>query len=246
MLAGVLQTIYHAYSENRKLIAVLIDPDKLPLNRLSDFTKTVSNQGGDFIFVGGSLLQHSFQDAISVIKTASSIPIVIFPGNAMQISSDAHAFLLLSLLSGRNPEFLIGQHVAAAFNLWNSGLEIIPTSYLLIDGGVRTSVEYMSNTMPIPYTKPDIALATAMAGQMMGHKLVYLEAGSGAKVPVPANLIQLLASKLNIPMIVGGGIRTPEQLYTSFAAGATLAVIGTHLEQNPESISSFIACKNNF
>jgi len=246
MLESVFSSILNAQIAGTKLLAVLIDPDKHPLNRLAEITLHVCNLGGDFIFVGGSLLQSSFAEAVHIIKENSTIPVVIFPGNAMQISADADAFLLLSLISGRNPDFLIGQHVAAAYSLWNSGLEIIPTSYILIDGGTRTSVEYMSQTMPIPSMKPDIALATAMAGAMLGHKLIYLEAGSGASMPVPPATIRHIANHIQIPIIAGGGIRTTTQLSDAYTSGATLAVVGTHLEEHPNALAELVNVKKKF
>lgn len=163
-------------------------------------------------------------------------PRILFPGNVLQVSREAEAILLLSLISGRNPDLLIGQHVIAAPYLKESGLEILPTGYLLIDGGSPTSVSYMSNTIPIPANKPDIARCTAMAGEMLGLRLMYLDAGSGARNPVPEAMIRAVRSEIGVPLIVGGGIRIPEQAMAAVSAGADLIVIGNAVEQSPQLI----------
>jgi len=169
-----------------------------------------------------------------MLKSKTSLPVVLFPGSAMQFAPNADGILFLSLISGRNPDFLIGQHVAVAPTVKQSGVEVIPTGYILIDGGSPTSVQYMSQTMPIPNTKPEIAVATAIAGELLGLKAIYLEAGSGAMVPVPAVLIQAVRKAITIPIIVGGGIRTREQYQSALDAGANLVVVGNGLEANPQ------------
>ena len=170
-------------------------------------------------------------EIISSLKKECEIPIVLFPGNHSQISNKADGILFLSLISGRNPEYLIGQHVNAAPVLAKSKLEVIPTGYMLIENGKATSVEYISQTKPIPRNKTDIALATAMAGEMLGLKMIYLEAGSGAKHPVPVKMIKSLAATLKIPIIVGGGIRSKKQMQKAFKAGADIVVVGTAIEK---------------
>jgi len=217
--------------QGKKSLAVLIDPDKTQeLDLQIDLTHKL---GADYIFVGGSLtINNNLSLVISSIKKKSKLPVILFPGNNAQISSKADGILLLSLISGRNPEYLIGQHVTAAPMLDKANIEILPTGYMLIENGKSTSVEYISQTKPIPRDKADIALATAMAGEMLGLKNIYLEAGSGAKHPVPDKMIKTLSQKLKIPLIVGGGIRNKKQLKKAFKAGADIVVVGTAIEKN--------------
>ncbi|NUO00622.1 MAG: geranylgeranylglyceryl/heptaprenylglyceryl phosphate synthase [Saprospiraceae bacterium] len=230
----IYQTIVEAKKKGDKLFAVLIDPDKTTgddLSKLIDLAVTAST---DMFLVGGSLLvQNRLNDCIQCIKESCSIPVSLFPGSSLQLSDKADSIFLLSLISGRNPDLLIGQHVIAAPFLKQSGLEIIPTAYILIDGGVPTSVSYMSNTTPIPANKEDIALCTAMAGEMLGLKLIYLDAGSGARIPVSERMISSVSSAVNTPLIVGGGIRTPEKAYADARAGADVLVVGNALESSP-------------
>ena len=178
---------------------------------------------------------------MAVLKQKSKIPIILFPGNVLQITPRADAILLLSLISGRNPEYLIGNHVIAAPILKKTDLEIIPTAYILIENGRTTSVEYMSNTKPIPADKVDLTVATAMAGEMLGHKLVYLEAGSGALETVNTEMIREVRKQINIPLIVGGGIHTPEQISNIYRAGADMVVVGTAIEKDPATLLELLA-----
>ncbi|MBV5342212.1 phosphoglycerol geranylgeranyltransferase [bacterium] len=194
----------------------------------------------DFIFMGGSQLKISFSALIETFKTELQIPVVLFPGDVTQFSPNADALLFISLISGRNAEYLISQHVNAAIPIHNSGLEVIPTGYMLVDGGTKSAVEYISNTQPIPRDKNDIALATALAGEMLGMKTIYLEAGSGAQLPVSVEMIQHVKAQLSIPLIVGGGIKNSAQLQATYQAGADLGVIGNILETEPEKIESFV------
>ena len=182
----------------------------------------------------------SISHAIDVIKSVYTGPVILFPGNANQVSANADAILFLSLISGRNAEFLIGNQVLSAPVIKNSGLEAIATGYMLIDCGKTTSVEYMSNTQPIPYDKPDIAVATAIAGEMLGLKALYLEGGSGAQSFVNPEIISAVKKSCSIPLIVGGGIRSCESLRNVFDSGADIAVVGTIIEKNPELLSEMM------
>ena len=227
------------FNTQRRNLAVLIDPEKQTIKELSAIVDLSQKSGADFFLVGGSLISVSIEKYISKIKENSSIPVILFPGSLLQLSDKADAILLLSLISGRNPDLLIGNHINAAPFLKKSGLEIIPTGYMLIDGGKKTSVEYMSNTSPIPADKPEIAVATAIAGEMTGKKLIYLEAGSGALNPVPAKMICSIKDNINIPLIVGGGIRTSQTLRNICKAGANTIVIGNAFENDYSLIQEF-------
>ena len=229
---NIYQHITHG---KKKKFAVLIDPDKMSGMALENMASICQHAKADYIFVGGSLLTRDlFDGCIHVLKNSCDLPVVLFPGNVLQISGNADAILFLSLLSGRNAEMLIGRHVSAAPIIKETGIEVIPTGYLLIDGGITTTASYMSNTMPIPSHKPEIAAATALAGEMLGMKLTYLDAGSGALHPVPAKMIELVKKESMLPLIAGGGIRTAEQATEAFMAGADLVVMGNKLEKNPE------------
>lgn len=213
-----------------KQLAVLIDPDKCSSKQIINVVRESLKARVDYFFIGGSILYNSLDECISLIKAESDIPVILFPGNAMQISDKADAILFISLISGRNPEYLIGQHVIAAPFLKKSGLEIIPTAYILIENGKKTSVEYMSNTNPIPSDKPEIVVATAMAGEMLGLKYIYLEAGSGGANPVSQHIINEVSGNTDIPIIVGGGIKTPEDALSLYQAGTGLIVVGNAIE----------------
>jgi len=220
-----------------KKIALLIDPDKTSEAQLTETISTSEKAKVDVLLVGSSiLLRNSVTWVVKFIKERSSIPVYLFPGSVMQICDDADGILLLSLLSGRNPELLIGQHVLAAPSLKAAQFDIVPTGYILIDGGIRSSVEYMSNTQPIPANKIDIAACTAMAAEQLGMRSVYLEAGSGAKNPVSVSLIAAVRKEISIPIWVGGGIRTPESAITACNAGADIVVVGTAFEENHKLI----------
>ena len=233
--------IYDNFNDKkRKKLAVLIDPDKPSDAQILSMVEKANAADVDFFFVGGSLLvTDSLDHCIKLIKEHSKIPVLIFPGNSLQISKYCDGFLLLSLISGRNPEMLIGRHVIAAPYLKLYGNEIIPTGYMLIDSGKATSVTYMSDTTPIPHDKDDIAMCTAIAGEMLGLKLIYLEAGSGAAMPVSTSMISKVRQMINIPLIVGGGIKTPEMAAEAVKAGADVIVIGTAFEKEPEMLMKF-------
>ena len=231
----ILEKIQHGHKTGRKSLAVLIDPDKSDQPDVLKNIIDIANENYvDYFFVGGSLITNTaLPKVIKAIKENSSIPVLLFPGSNMHIDSHADGLLLLSLISGRNPDLLIGQHVEAAHVLKNSGLQILPTGYLLIDGGTTTSVVYMSNTVPIPAEKHSIASSTAMAGEMLGQQLIYMDAGSGAKNPISEEMITSVRKSIDIPLIIGGGIRTTEKVMSAFNAGADVIVIGNAIEKNP-------------
>jgi putative glycerol-1-phosphate prenyltransferase len=233
--------IYDKFQDKtRKRLAVLIDPDKPSDAQMLSIIEKANAADVDFFFVGGSLLvTDSLDHCIKLIKANSNIPVLIFPGNSLQISKYCDGFLLLSLISGRNPEMLIGRHVIAAPYLKLYGNEIIPTGYMLIDSGKATSVSYMSDTTPIPHDKDDIAMCTAIAGEMLGLKLIYLEAGSGALMPVSTSMITKVSQMIKVPLIVGGGIKTPEMAADAVKAGADIIVIGTAFEKEPDMLQKF-------
>lgn len=233
--------IYDKFQDkSRKKLAVLIDPDKPTDAQILSIVEDAKAADVDFFFVGGSLLvTDSLDHCIKLIKANCDIPVLIFPGNSLQISKYCDGFLLLSLISGRNPEMLIGRHVIAAPYLKLYGNEIIPTGYMLIDSGKATSVSYMSDTTPIPHDKDDIAMCTAIAGEMLGLKLIYLEAGSGASIPVSTSMISKVKKMIQIPLIVGGGIKTPEMAAEAVKAGADVIVIGTAFEKEPDLLKKF-------
>lgn len=219
-------------SVNQKQLALLVDPDKYSQESLALFVELAKETLPDCIMVGGSLVAGSVEQVVQYIKSHTNIPVVLFPGNSHQLCNEADALLLLSLLSGRNADFLIGQHVVAAKAIRDSGIESISTGYILIDGGCSTSVEYMSNTKPIPRDKVEIIVATAIAGELIGNRLVYLEAGSGAINPVSKEAIQAVRQAISLPIIVGGGIRTVEQAKDAYLAGADMIVVGNALEKD--------------
>ncbi len=238
MTNTILSHIQFAKNNNKKLLAVLLDPDKILLDRVSEIIERIESAKVDLILVGGSLLFSNQLDGLLLeIKKYTKLSVILFPGNAMQISSHADAILFLSLLSGRNPEYLVGNQVIAAPILKQTQLEIISTSYLLIESGRETTASYISNTKPIPRDKPEIAMATSLAGEMMGHQVVYLDGGSGAIKPVPTALIEQVATHSKNPIIVGGGIRTKEQMQAAYSAGATVVVIGTAFEENNQFLN---------
>jgi len=225
---------------NKKKFAVLLDPDKVRMKQFDKILQNATESGVDYFFIGGSLIVSDMLDStLEKIKKVCHIPMVLFPGNSFQLSYKADALLFLSLISGRNPELLIGNHVVVAPYLKISPLEIVPTGYVLIDGGVPTTVTYMSNTNPIPANKPDIAASTALAGQFLGLKTIFLDAGSGAQNPVSTDIIETVSHTIEIPLIVGGGIKSPEKVMANLKAGADLIVIGDILEKEPGLLVEF-------
>ncbi len=228
----------------RKRFALLVDPDKYDDDSLDLLIGHINQDPPDLLLVGGSILFNPIDLTITALKLGTHLPVFIFPGNVMQLSDRADGILFLSLLSGRNAEFLIGNHVLAAPHLDRSGIEVIPTGYLLIENGRSTSVEYMSNTRPIPAGKTDVAVATAMAGEMLGMKAIYLEAGSGAAHNVGLDMIAAIRRKISLPMIVGGGITNTDQAQEVYDAGADMIVVGTALEHDPTLVKEFCALRN--
>jgi len=211
---------------------VLIDPDKNDKGKLPSFVREATEAGVDGFLVGGSLmLTNEFESQLQTIKRNTTLPVLIFPGSLFQVSSIADAILFLILISGRNPEHLIGNQVVAAPIIKRSGLEAISTGYMLIEAGKTTSAEFMSNTKPIPRNKPDIALAHALAAELIGTKMLYLDAGSGAEMAVPDEMIRRITDRCSLPLIVGGGVRTPEEARKKAEAGASFVVTGTIIEE---------------
>jgi phosphoglycerol geranylgeranyltransferase len=249
-----MKPLYHSIEAKKqagaKAFAVLLDPDKLNEQSCRNMIQLGIKNKIDYFFVGGSLLtDDSLSRTIRQIKNESSIPVIIFPGSNNQIAREADAILLLSLISGRNADALIGQHVIAAPLLKQSGLETIATGYMLIDGGKPTTVSYISNTTPIPHDKPSIAACTAMAGEMLGLKLIYLDAGSGAAQPVSASMIQAVRHSVQLPIIVGGGINSAAKALQALEAGADMIVVGNGIEANPHlltEIAEAIYSKTSF
>lgn len=229
--------------ERRKSFAVLLDPDKVYMATFPDFLAKAARCGVDFFFVGGSLVtRYAIDQLVAAIHAHTSIPAILFPGNSLHIEPSADAILLLSLISGRNAELLIGQHVIAAPLLKQSNLEILPTGYMLVESGKLTTVSYMSGTIPMPHDKPSVAACTAMAGEMLGLKLMYLDAGSGAEYPVPAAIIAAVHEATEAPLIVGGGIDSGEKAYTALEAGADVVVVGNGIERDPALLPEIAQC----
>jgi phosphoglycerol geranylgeranyltransferase len=220
--------------QQKKSFAVLIDPDKTGADQVEDLMPICREAEVDFIFVGGSLVvSEHMETLVQQIKRETDLPVVLFPGSPSQVTPYADALLYLSLISGRNPELLIGQHVISAPQVRKSGLEIMSTGYMVIDGGAPTTVSYISNASPIPADKNEIAVCTAMAGEMLGMKLIYMDAGSGAKNPITESMIQSVSKHISIPLIVGGGIRDAERAYRTAKAGADIVVVGNAFEKDP-------------
>lgn len=229
--------IYQSLTEKKqralKSFGVLIDPDKVDMPAIDHITRLANEAGVDYLLVGGSLVvsQH-LDECILQIRQQSDIPVILFPGSPSQISKHADALLYLSLISGRNPELLIGQHVISAPFVKKSGLEIMATGYMVIDGGAPTTVSYISNASPIPSDKNEIAVCTAMAGEMLGMKLIFMDAGSGARKPISEEMIAAVSASIEAPLLVGGGITTPEKAWRNCRAGADVVIVGNAIEKD--------------
>ena len=237
-MKNIYQDLLFKKSKGIKSFSILLDPDNSSVEKTINIIQLAVQNNIDYFFVGGSLLtSDNLNNLISLIKKHCNIPVILFPGSVMQIATSADGILLLSLISGRNAEFLIGQHVVAAPILKNSNLEIIATGYILVDSGNQTTVSYMSNTTPVPYNKPAIAACTALAGEMLGLKLIYLDGGSGAFQHIDSRMIEEVRQQCTIPLIVGGGITNATDAENSLKAGADVIVIGNAIEQNPGLIS---------
>jgi phosphoglycerol geranylgeranyltransferase len=242
MKIPVYQSLVDKKKAGKKSFAVLIDPDKVSVPSLQQVIELAVKARVDYFFVGGSLvISDHLDECIQQIKSSCSIPVLIFPGSPSQISRHADALLYLSLISGRNADLLIGQHVISAPFVKKSGLEIISTGYMVVDGGAATTVSYISNATPLPADKPDIAMCTALAGEMLGMKLIYMDSGSGAKKAISEEMISTVAKHIEIPLIVGGGIRDAEKAYVNCKAGADVIVIGNAIEKDASLIEEMAA-----
>ena len=234
MIQGnVYKSILELRAQKKKAFAVLIDPDKVSILQVTKIASLCNDALVDYVFMGGSLMvsQH-LDECIQAFKAQSDIPVILFPGSPSQVSRYADALFYLSLISGRNAELLIGAHVVSAPMVKASGLEIISTGYMVIDGGSATTVSYMSHSAPIPHDKDDIAICTAMAGEMQGKHVLYMDAGSGAKRSISESMIQRVATSTSIPLIVGGGITEPEKAYLNCQVGADIIVVGNAIEKD--------------
>jgi phosphoglycerol geranylgeranyltransferase len=236
---SLLKNLQEKQKVGKKSIAVLLDPDKVEDSAKLHYLINLANENCvDYFFVGGSLITTTnLSDVIKQIKKNVNLPVIIFPGNSIQIDAHADAILFLSLISGRNPELLIGQHVIAAPILRNTKLEVIPTGYMLINSGKMTSVAYISNTIPIPEDKYSLAACTAMAGEMLGLQTIYLDAGSGAEREVSMKMISTVRRAINVPLIVGGGINSSAKAMNALTAGADMIVVGNVLEKDPDMLT---------
>jgi putative glycerol-1-phosphate prenyltransferase len=225
------------FSDGKKKFALLIDPDKYSLAEIPGIAESAEQAGADFLFYGGSLvIENNHREYIKALKDKCTAPVILFPGNQLMIAEDADGLLLLSLISGRNAEMLIGRHVLAAPLLKSLTFEILPTGYILIENGHPTAVTYMSQTTPIPSGQDDIAMCTAIAGELLGLQLIYMDAGSGADNPVSVSMIRKVRQNISVPLIVGGGIRTANQAREAAVAGADVIVVGNAIEKNPSLI----------
>ena len=239
---SVLQSLQARKAEARPAFAVLADPDKAGPETMPDLARRCSRAGVDLLLMGGSLVvKDVIGECIRQFKAHSDIPVLLFPGSPAQLTPEADALLYLSLVSGRNPDLLIGQHVVSAPAVRASGLEVLSTGYMVVDGGAPTTVSYISGSLPLPANKPDIALCTAWAAELQGKHILYLDAGSGAKNPVPEAMIRTIAGNTGLPLFVGGGIRTPERAAAAAQAGATVIVVGNALESAPELMEELVA-----
>ena len=248
-MSGILDHIKALKAAGKKAFALLVDPDKLLLEDVQNLADRINAAGIDFVFVGGSLLlNENIAEIIPALRKAVKPSVILFPGNLLQLKHEADGVLFLSLISGRNPDLLIGNHVIAAPLLKQSKMEVLPTGYMLIESGRATSVNYLSNTTPIPKDKSEIAACTAMAGELLGLQLLYMDAGSGAETPISTEMISSVAGAVNVPLIVGGGIRSKKQAEAALKAGADIIVVGNAFEKDlnnplmvdiPEMIAKF-------
>ena len=242
----MINRIYNSLTEKKrhgkKSFAVLIDPDKVNDGKMQGLIDLAVSAKVDYFLVGGSLVISNYlDDCVQYIKGSCNIPVILFPGSPSQVSKYADALLYLSLISGRNPELLIGQHVISAPVVKNSGLEIMSTGYIVIDGGAPTTVSYISGAAPLPSDKNEIAMCTAMAGEMLGMKLIYMDSGSGAKRPITESMIEMVSQSIAVPLIIGGGITDPEKAYQNCKAGADIIVVGNAIEKDESLIAEMVA-----
>jgi len=235
----IYQGIFPIKPTNKKF-GLLIDPENHNNDQICEIIKEANSTGVDYIFLGGSLLTKPIEPSVDTIKNNTSLPLILFPGNLMQISNQADGILLLSMISGRNPDLLIGNHVLAAKRLKESELEIIPTGYILVEGGNRTAVEYISNTKPIPSDQIEIIVSTAIAGELLGHKMIYLETGSGASNSLASEIISEVKKHISIPLIVGGGLKEPSDVKRVCEAGADIVIVGNAIEKKPDMLKKMV------
>lgn len=246
MATKTIHNITEGYLQGKKRLAVLVDPDTPDSSTLQTIIKNANEAKADFIFLGGSLLiKDALDECIDAIKRMTNIPVILFPGSIMQISGKADAMLFISLISGRNPELLIGSHVIAAPYIKQAKLETLPTGYILVDSGRQTTASYMSGSAPVPHNKPEIAACTAMAGEMLGQKLIYMDGGSGADNPISTTMIAAVRKSVDLPIIIGGGIRDAETAVSICKAGADIVVVGNATEQNPDLIKTIAQAVHN-
>ncbi len=234
------------FKSGQKGFALLIDPDKGDEDYLEKCVGLAKETDQKMFLIGGSLVFNSVDPVLLYLKKRTNLPLVLFPGSVIQLSKHADAILFLSLISGRNPDYLIGNHVTAAPFLVRQDVEVVPTGYMLVDGGRQTAVEYISQTKPLPNDKPDIAVATALAGEMLGLKVNYMDAGSGAANPVPGSIIKAVSSAAKGPLIVGGGIRDGQTAYNAYEAGASMIVVGNKIEENPSFLHEIQEATQDF
>lgn len=237
MISSIYQSLVQRKQQYKKSFAVLVDPDKVNDGEMKKLIALAVDAKVDYFLVGGSLVISNYLDqCVQFIKRSCNIPVILFPGSPSQVSQYADALLYLSLISGRNADLLIGQHVVSAPVVKQSGLEILPTGYMVVDGGAPTTVSYISNASPLPADKNEIAMCTAMAGEMLGMKLIYMDAGSGAKRAISEEMIRQVSNVIDVPLIIGGGITEPEKAYLNCKAGADVIVVGNAIEKDPTLI----------
>jgi len=240
-MRNIYENILSSISNKEKLLAVLIDPDKMDIEKVSGFIAKVNTSIVTHIFVGGSIVEENDTGIlVSKIKKLTTLPVVVFPGDVSQITGQADAILFLSLISGRQAEYLIGKHVDAVSKLRHIDLEVIPTGYILIENGKQTAVEKVTGTQPLSRDNIPLVVDTALAGEFLGKKLIYLEAGSGATHPIYSAMISEVKNEIKIPLIVGGGIRTKEQLQSAYNSGADIVVIGTAFEEDESFFNELV------
>jgi phosphoglycerol geranylgeranyltransferase len=242
MTRAIYNSLTERKSQGKKSFAVLIDPDKVNNTNMQQLVSLAVEAKVDYFLVGGSLVVSNYMDeCLQFIRSRCTIPTILFPGSPSQVSKYADALLYLSLISGRNADLLIGQHVVSAPVVKKSGLEVMPTGYMVIDGGAPTTVSYISNATPIPADKNEIAMCTAMAGEMLGMKLIYMDAGSGARRAISEDMISKVAGCIEVPLIIGGGITDPEKAYLNCKAGADVIVVGNAIEKDASLIKEMAA-----
>ena len=234
---SVLRKLKDYKEQQKKSFALLIDPDNIDELECIELLNLAESARVDFLFIGGSLITgNNLGRIVEICKSHSQIPVILFPGSSLHIDTEADAILFLSLISGRNPDFLIGQHILAAPILKRSRLEILPTGYMLVDTGKQTTVSFISNTTPIPYDKPDVAACIAMAGEMLGLQIIYMDGGSGAEKPISPQMISAVRKAVDAPLIIGGGINSPEKVQIALKAGADVIVVGNAIEKDTQLI----------